>query len=156
MHSTWATPLSFFELARRVTDRIAIAGGVGYQTHDGKTVEGFAFGDLDVTPVWVGGTYRLLDASRWRVEALAQLGGARLSAVDVSFEDMSVRYWESSWVSLWGVGAGVSFHGDGPWSASLRAAYRSTGKPDAAFGEPSEAGSAGTLPLSLTVRYTFR
>lgn len=143
------------EVERNLTAHAALQAGVGFESHSGKVYEGFAFGDLDIMPVYAGGKYQFGGSTGWQPFLGAHLGGARMSAVDVTFGSLSTRYWDSSWVLLLDAGVGIEYQGGGPWSVSVHAAYRSLGKPGAAFGDPSEAQSVKMIPVELRVNYSF-
>ena len=139
---------------RRLAPRVTVVGVTGYQSHSGNHYEGFSFGDLEVIPVYFAGRYALVERAAWKVRVGADLGTARLSDVDVAFDTDRVRYWDASWVVLWGVGGEVVY-GRGPLTVSVDFGYRELGSPDTAFGPPSEAESSSALPLRFSLRYTF-
>lgn len=130
-------------------------GGLGYEVYDGDTYQGISFTDLKIVPVYLGGKFHLIrDHSSWDAYLRADLGAAYISSVDVSYEFLSVGYWNSSWVFLFDVGVGTEYRW-GQWGASLDVKVRYLESPDSALGKPSEAGSFWTIPIVLGLNYHF-
>lgn len=143
------------EVERSLSPRVGIHGGIGFERHSGKNHLGVSFGDLEIVPVYVGGKYRFPVSPTVGLYLNTNVGTAHLSSVDISLDGLGGRYWNASWVFLFDAGAGLEYHTSGPWSFSLQTDFRYLGKPDSALGAASAAGSSWTLPVRLTVRYSF-
>jgi opacity protein-like surface antigen len=143
------------DLSWRFADRFSLLGGIGYEKYDGKTHEDISFDDLKVIPVSIGGKFHFLPKdSRWNPYVKMDLGAAYLSSVDISIMTLKGRYWDSSWVFLFEVGAGVEYRIE-KWGIGLEVLPRYLGKPDSALGPPSDATSSWTIPVRLGVSYHF-
>ena len=130
-------------------------GGLGYEVFRGDTNQDISFDDLEVVPIYAGGKFHLIpSAAPWDLYLRLDMGAAHLSSVDVTYEGISGRYWDSSWVFLFDVGVGAEYRW-GPWGVSLDLKARYLGSPDSALGEPSEADSFWTLPVVLGLNYHF-
>lgn len=143
------------EVERAVSPRAGLHGGVGYERHDGKDYQGLSFGDLEIVPVYVGGWYRFPVSPAVGLYLKTDLGAAHLSSVDISSGSLDGRYWKASWAFLFNAGAGLEYHGRGPWSAALQMDFRYLGEPDSALGAPSDAGPSWTMPLRFALKYSF-
>lgn len=143
------------EFARRYPNRLSLVAGVGYARFPGGSHEEISFSALEVMPLYLGAKYHFpVDDPAWGPYVRAEAGAARLGSVDVSFAGFSSRYWESSWVGLFGAGAGVEYRLDSlSIYAEVRARY--LGKPDSALGPSSDAESSWSLPLSVGVAFRF-
>jgi hypothetical protein len=82
------------------------------------------------------------------------IGGAHLSPVDISFEGLEGRYWDSSWVFLVEAGGGLEYR-FGRWGIGLEVLPRYLGKPDSALGYPSKAERSWTIPVKLGLGFYF-
>jgi hypothetical protein len=143
------------EVERSLSPQAGIHGGIGFERHSGKNYQGVSFGDLEIVPVYVGGRYRVPISPAVGLYFSTDLGTAHLSSVDITSEGLGGRYWNASWVLLFDAGAGLEYHGGGPWSVALQTDFRYLGKPEFALGTPSDADSSWTLPIRLGVRYSF-
>ena len=143
------------ELSWRFSNRFSLLGGIGYENYAGKTHQGISFDDLKVMPLYLGGKFHFLPRdSRWNPYVKLDIGGAHLSSVDVSFEGLEGRYWDSSWVFLFEVGGGLEYRFK-KWGIGLEVLPRYLGKPDSALGQLSDARSSWTIPIRLGVSYHF-
>jgi hypothetical protein len=146
---------SAIELQKRICPHFSLLAGIGYENYDGGSHEGISFDDLEIIPVYVGGKLNIApEASRWNPYIRLDMGAAHLSSVDVSYQGLSGKYWDSSWVFLFDAGAGVEYRWD-RWGASLEVKLRYMGEPDSALGDPSDADASWTLPVRLGVSYYF-
>jgi len=143
------------EFAWRFCRWFSGVAGLGYEVYDGDRYQGVSFDDLDIFPVYAGGKFHLIpDAERWDLYLRVDLGAAHLSSVDISYEGLKGRYWDSSWVFLFDFGGGAEYRW-GAWGVSLEARARYLDKPDAALGEPSKADAFWTVPIMLGLNYHF-
>ena len=98
------------ELSWRFSNRFSLLGGIGYENYDGKTHQGISFDDLEVIPLYLGGKFHILSKDlRWNPYVKVDIGAAHLSSVDISFQALQGRYWDSSWVFLFEVGGGLEY-----------------------------------------------
>ena len=65
------------------------------------------------------------------------------------------RYWDSSWVFLFEVGAGVEYRLE-KWGIGLEVSPRYLGKPESALAPPSDATSSWTIPVRLGLVTIFK
>ena len=143
------------ELSWRFSNRFSLLGGIGYEDYKGKTYQDISFDDLRVIPLYVGGKFHFLPKdSRWNPYLKMDIGGAHLSSVDLSFMTLEGRYWNSAWVFLFEVGAGLEYRFK-KWGVGLEVLPRYLGKPDSALGSPSDAKGSWTIPVRLGVSYYF-
>jgi hypothetical protein len=143
------------ELSWRLSGRVSCLAGIGYEIYDGGEHEGITFDDLEVLPVYAGAKVHLIrDTNRWDPYLRMDIGAAHLSSVDVSYEDLKGRYWDSSWVFLFDFGGGAEYRW-GQWGASLDLKLRYIGEPDSALGDPSNAHSSLSAPVVLGINYHF-
>jgi hypothetical protein len=82
------------------------------------------------------------------------IGAAYLSSIDVSYQGLKGKYWDSSWVFLFDAGAGVEYRWN-RWGASLDVKVRYLDEPDPALGDPSDADSSWTVPVVFGINYHF-
>ncbi|MEJ2683107.1 MAG: outer membrane beta-barrel protein [Candidatus Sulfobium sp.] len=143
------------EVEKALSPQAGIHGGIGFEHHSGKDYKGVSFDDLDMVPVYVGGTYRFPVGRAVGLYLNADVGAMHFSSVDISSDGLSGRYWNASWVFLFDAGAGLEYRTGSPWSASLETDFRYLGKPDSILGTASDAGSSWTLPIRFAVRYSF-
>jgi outer membrane scaffolding protein for murein synthesis (MipA/OmpV family) len=143
------------EFGYRLSDRFSVAAGAGYEKYSGDEHDGISFDSLKVIPVYVGAKYHFRPrAALWDVYARADAGAARLQSVDISFGELSEKYWNASWVGLFDVGAGVEYRLEElSLFAEVRARYM--GDPDSALKPSSDADASWSLPLSVGVAYRF-
>jgi hypothetical protein len=143
------------ELSWRFCNYFSLLGGTGYENYDGKTHQGISFDDLKVIPLYFGGKFHILPKdSRWNPYLKMDIGGAHLSSVDISFEGLEGRYWDSSWVFLFEAGGGLEYR-FGRWGISLEVLPRYLGKPDSTLGYPSKAEGSWTIPVKLGLSFYF-
>ena len=143
------------ELSWRFSNRFSLLGGIGYENYDGKTYQGISFDDLKVIPLYLGGKFHFLPKdSRWNPYVKMDIGGAHLSSVDISFQTLEGRYWDSSWVFFFEVGGGLEYRFK-RWGIGLEVLPRYLGKPDSVLGRPSDAKGSWTIPVRLGVSYHF-
>ena len=143
------------ELSWRFCNYFSLLGGIGYENYDGKTHQGISFDDLQVIPLYLGGKFHFLSKdSRWNPYVKVDIGGAHLSSVDISFEGLQGRYWDSSWVFLFEVGGGVEYRFN-RWGIGLEVLPRYLSKPDSALGDPSKAEGSWTIPVKLGLSFYF-
>jgi hypothetical protein len=143
------------EYHRRMSNRVSVIAGIGYDSFSGGTHEGVAFDDLDRTLLYVGGKVHWpADLDGWQPYARGDLGAARVSSVDVAAGNLSGPYWEASWQPLADVGVGVERR-SGDWSAFGEVLFRYVGEPDSALGPVSEADGSWSLPVRIGVGYHF-
>jgi outer membrane protein W len=143
------------EISWRFSDRLSCLAGIGYETFDGESHEGISFDDLEIVPVYLGGKFHIIPGdTRWDPYLRMDIGAAYLSSVDVSYQGLKGKYWDSSWVYLFDVGAGVEYRWD-RWGASLDVKLRFLDEPDSAMGDPSEADPSWTIPIVFGINYYF-
>lgn len=143
------------EFAWRFSNRFSLLGGIGYENYSGRTYEDISFDDLEVIPIYLGGKFHFLPKdSQWNPYLKMDVGAAHLSSVDISFGRLEGRYWDSSWVFLLHVGAGVEYRLE-QWGVGLEVLPRYLGKPDSALGWLSDATRSWTVPIRLGVSYHF-
>jgi hypothetical protein len=139
----------------RLSERFSLLGGVGYDSASGDTYDGIDFSDRDRTSVYAGSKYHF-DAAQagWHPYARVDLGAARLDSVDVSFNNLSAKYWDSSWVFLGRVGAGFEHRMDA-WSLYAELLFEYVDRPDEVLGDFARGDGAWSMPLRVGVGYTF-
>jgi len=143
------------ELSWRFSNRFSLLGGTGYENYDGKTHQDISFDDLKVIPLYLGGKFHFTPKnSCWNPYLKVDLGAAHLSSVDISYESLKGRYWDSSWVFLFEVGGGLEYR-FGRWGIGLEVLPRYLGKPHSALGYPSKAEEAWTVPVKLGLSFYF-
>ena len=143
------------EFSWRFSNRLSLLGGIGYENHDGKTHQDISFDDLKVIPLYLGGKFHILPKdSRWNPYIKMDVGTAYLSSVDISFQSLEGRYWDTSWVFLFEVGGGLEYRLK-KWGIGLEILPRYLGKPDSALRRPSDAKGSWTIPIRLGVSYHF-
>lgn len=143
------------ELSWGVPGRYSLVTGIGYEAYNGDKHEGISFDDLEIVPIYIGVKLPIKPIpSRWNPYLRADIGAAHFSSVDVSYESLSGKYWESSWEFLFDVGGGVEYRLD-QWGLLLDVRLRHLQKPDPAMGDASRAGSSITMPMSVGVNYHF-
>jgi hypothetical protein len=143
------------EVSWHFSQRLSFLAGIGYENYDGTSHEEIFFDDLEVVPVYVGGKFHIIpETTRWNPYLRMDIGAAHLSSVDVSYQGLKAKYWDSSWVFLFDAGAGIEYRWD-RWGASLEGKFRYMGKPDSAMGSPSDADSSWTVPIVLGINYYF-
>jgi opacity protein-like surface antigen len=139
----------------RLYDRLSLLAGIGYEQHRGKKYEGISFDDLNVVPLYLGGKFHFTPkSSRWNPYLKVDLGAAHLSSVDISYESLKGRYWDSSWVFLFEAGGGLEYR-FGRWGIGLEVLPRYLGKPDSTLGYPSKADGSWTIPVKLGLGFYF-
>ncbi|OGW44007.1 MAG: hypothetical protein A2Y66_01400 [Nitrospirae bacterium RBG_13_41_22] len=139
----------------RFSQRISLLAGIGYETYNGSSHQGISFEDIEIVPVYAGGKFHITPkTTRWDPYLRMDIGAAHLSSVDVSYQNIKGRYWDSSWVFLFGFGGGVEYRW-GRWGVSLEGKFRYMGEPDSAMGFPSTAGSSWTVPIVVGINYHF-
>jgi len=143
------------EFSWRILDQISWLVGGGYESFGGDAYEGISFDDLDVIPVYTGAKFHAIpDHPHWDPYLRLDLGAAHLSCVDLSYQSLTRRYWNASWVFLFDFGAGVEYRW-GAWGVSFDVKFRYLGEPNAALGSPSEADGSWTVPVTLGINYHF-
>ena len=143
------------ELSWRFSDRLSCLAGIGYENYDGSSHQGISFDDLEIVPVYAGGKFHIIPGdTRWDPYLRMDIGAAYLSSIDVSYQGLKGRYWDSSWVYLFDVGAGVEYRWNS-WGASLDVKLRFLDEPDPALGDPSDADSSWTVPVTFGINYHF-
>lgn len=143
------------EFAWRFCRWFSGVAGIGYEVFGGDTYQGISFDDLEVVPVYAGGRFHLLPgAAPWDVYLRLDLGAAYLSSVDISFRHLKGTYWDSSWVFLFGAGAGAEYRW-GPWGVSFDVRARYLDSPESNLGRPSEADGFWTVPVTVGLNYHF-
>lgn len=143
------------EYHRRLSERFSMIAGVGYESFSGETYQGIGFDDLERTSVYGGAKIHFAnEQSDIQPYARLDIGAARISSVDVSYQELSGKYWDSSWSLLADAGAGVEKR-FGDWSAYGEILIRYVDKPDSALGSVSDADGAWTLPIRIGVGYHF-
>jgi opacity protein-like surface antigen len=143
------------ELSWGIVDFFSLIAGAGYEHYNGDKNAGISFDDLKVVPVYIGAKLPICNNSSGLLPYLrTDIGAAYLSSVDVSFETLSGKYWDSSWVFLFDVGGGVEYRFD-QWGLSLDVRLRYLQKPEPAMGDASKADSSLTLPVGVGIHYHF-
>lgn len=143
------------EFSWRFSNRFSLLGGIGYERYNGKTYQDISFDDLKVIPLYLGGKFHFLPKdSRWNPYLKVDLGAAYLSSVDISYESLKEKYWDSSWVFLFEAGGGLEYR-FGRWGIGLEVLPRYLGKPYSALGYPSKADEAWTVPVKLGLSFYF-
>ena len=143
------------ELSWRFSDRLSCLAGIGYENYDGDSHQGISFDDLEIVPVYLGGKFHIIPGdTRWDPYLRMDIGAAYLSSIDVSYHSLKGEYWDSSWVFLFDAGAGVEYRWD-RWGASLDVKVRYLDEPDPALGDPSDADSSWTVPVTFGINYHF-
>jgi len=143
------------EFSWRFCNRFSLLGGVGYENYNGKTHQDISFDDLKVIPLYLGGKSHILPKdSRWNPYLKVDLGAAHLSSLDISYESLKGRYWDSSWVFLVEAGGGLEYR-FGRWGIGLEVLPRYLGKPHSALGYPSKAERSWTIPVKLGLGFYF-
>jgi hypothetical protein len=143
------------EFSWRFCNRLSLLGGMGYEYYNGKTYEDISFDDLQVIPLYLGGKFHFTSKnSRWNPYLKVDLGAAHLSSVDISYESLKGRYWDSSWVFLFEAGGGLEYR-FGRCGIGLEVLPRYLGKPQSALGYPSKAGENWTVPVKLGLSVYF-
>ena len=139
----------------RLHDRLSLLAGIGYEHHEGRTYEGISFDDLNIVPIYLGGKFHFIPKkSRWNPYLKLDLGAAHLSSVDISYQSLSGRYWNASWVFLFDIGGGLEYR-FGRWGIALEVLTRYLGEPDSAPGYPSKAEGSWSIPVNLGLSYYF-
>lgn len=129
--------------------------GIGYEVFGGDTYQGISFDDLEIIPLYAGGKLHLIpDAVPWDFYLRLDFGAAYLSSVEVSYQSLSGKYWDSSWVFLFNAGAGAEYRW-GPWGVSLDVKARYLDSPDPNLRKPSEADGFWTMPITIGLNYHF-
>lgn len=136
--------------------------GVVHQEWDGQSYnDGFGavkFGDLKMTAVYVGFRVRFMPHSPIRPYALADVGFARLSSVDVTnFHGAGVttRYWDSRDTIYGDFGGGAEFHVGPNVAFFVDVRVQGVGKPKSADPPSSDAEAIWSVPVSAGVNFTF-
>jgi hypothetical protein len=131
--------------------------GVAYNEWSGNTAGGIRFGDLKVTTYYIGVKIRFLPNSNIRPYAVADIGGARISGVKVSFAGApgSYQYWNSTTTPFLDIGGGVEFIISPKVSFFLDTRVQATGEPDSARSPYSDADGIGSFPITAGVNFTF-
>ena len=143
------------EAAYRLNERFSLLAGFAYEKYAGGDYQGVSFDDLKILPVFVGGKFHFAakDAS-FNPYLRADIGLARLGAVDISYLGASAAYWNRSWQLFGDFGAGVEyrFSAIGIF-AEVKARYLDG--PDDAFGYYSQADAAWSLPILIGISWHF-
>lgn len=143
------------EISWRFSNRLSFLSGIGYENYDGSSYQGISFDDLEIVPVYAGWKFHIIPGdTRWDPYLRMDMGAAYLSSVDVSYGSLKGEYWDSSWVYLFDVGAGVEYRWN-RWGVSLDVKVRYLGEPDSALGDPSDADSSWTVPVAFGINYHF-
>lgn len=143
------------EVSWRFIPRFSLLAGIGYENYSGDSHQGISFDNLEVAPVYLGGKFHITPNSyRWDFYLRMDMGAAHLSSVDVSYQGLKGKYWDSSWVFLFDAGAGIEYRWN-KWGASLEVKLRYMGKPDSAMGLPSNADPSWTVPVVFGINYYF-
>jgi hypothetical protein len=143
------------EVSWRFTPRFSLLAGIGYENYGGDRHQGISFDNQKVVPVYLGGKFHITgDSRRWNPYLRMDIGAARLSSVDVSYQGLKGKYWDSSWVILFDAGAGIEYRWN-KWGTSLEIRARYMGKPDSAMGWPSNADPSWTVPVVFGIDYYF-
>ena len=143
------------EMAYRPSRYFSCLIGAGHESYGGKTYQEISFDNWEVTPLYVGGKLHLNPKeSKWNPYLRLDLGTAYLSNVDIFYESLKGRYWDSSWVFMFDIGAGIEYRFGG-CGLSLELRSRYLDNPDSAMGHPSDADSSWTLPINLGFNLYF-
>jgi opacity protein-like surface antigen len=143
------------ELSWHFSSRFSLLGGIGYEHYTGKTYQDISFDDLKVIPFYLGGKFHIFPKdSHWNPYVKVDLGAARLSSVDISYQSLRGRYWDSSWVFLFELGGGLEYKFK-KWGIGLEVLPRYVGKPDGALGYASNAGTSWVIPVTLGLSFYF-
>jgi hypothetical protein len=143
------------EISWRITPRLSLLTGIGYEDYRGDSHQGISFANLEIVPVYLGAKFHITpDAHRWNPYLRMDIGAAHLSSVDVSYQWLKGKYWDSSWAFLFDAGAGIEYRWK-DWGASLEIKLRYTGKPVPALGLPSNAEPFWTVPVAFGITYYF-
>jgi opacity protein-like surface antigen len=144
------------EFSWRFSDRFGALAGIGYEKYSGDSYMGISFDDLKIVPVYLGGTFHFIPkrSTNWDPYLRMDIGAAHFSSVDVSYQNLKGKYWDSSWAFLFAVGAGIEYRWE-KWGASLEGKFRYMGRPDSGMGTPSKADPSWTVPIALGINYHF-
>ncbi len=136
--------------------------GIVHDEWEGQTYDdGFGpvkFDDLDMTAFYVGVRFRFLPYSRIRPYAVADIGVARFSAVDVTGlhgAGVRTRYWDETDTIYGDVGGGVEFLLNPHLAFFVDLRVQATGEPDSADPPSSDAEGMVTVPITAGVNISF-
>lgn len=135
--------------------------GVAYNRWGGKTFNSLGtpvvFDDLKMMAYYVGVKVRFLPNSRVRPFAVADIGAAHLSSVDVSVGGGPREpYWGSTTALFLDIGGGVEFQASPRASLFLDIRGQATGEPDSRSTTlNSDADGVGSLSISAGMNLSF-
>ena len=129
--------------------------GFTYQTWSGDTYEGIKFDDLNLWSLYVGVKCRFMPDSKIRPYALADLGYAHLSAVDISAGGFSTTYWNDTSTYLFDFGGGVEFMISQNLSMYVDVRGQIFGEPDSEISPASDADAGFSVPISIGFNFSF-
>ncbi len=145
------------EIEGRLSSRISLLAGVGYERFNGDTYKGFEFDDLEVVPVYGGVKLHLFPGlKRWDPYLRLDVGMAHISSVDVKYSEYGLKgkYWDSSWEPMFAAGVGLEYR-FGKLGLEMEVKLRRISSPDSSLGSASRAGAMWTVPVRVGIVYHF-
>lgn len=141
--------------------------GFTYQSWGGSDFEGFAFDDLKMWAIYIGGKYRFMPGSAFRPYLVGDVGYANVDAVDVALQEplvvgnivfpagTSISYWEKTGTYFADLGLGFEYMLTPNLGIYLDARAQIFGPADEGVIPTAGPDPGISVPISLGLNYNF-